>query len=108
MKKLVLILIANIALADFEAFFEANKKSVNLSEFKNPFFDEGVSDESLKLQVILGDRAKINDKWVSKNDKIGGAKVLKITSNFVLLENDDGKVRLKLSRQNPKITIKAR
>lgn len=96
----------NLALADFAEFFKSNKR-LNLSEFKNPFFDENIGDESLKLQAILANRAKINDKWYQKNDQINNAKIIAINVNSVLLQKDGQKIRLKITPKNKKFTIKA-
>lgn len=106
LKRLILILLVlNVCFADFESFFE--NKGVNLTSFKNPFFDEISGDNTLKLQAIFDKKAKINDKWYQKDEFIDNAKILQISPNSVLLQKDGQRIRLKISDKNPKIKIKS-
>ena len=78
---------------------------LTLETLGNPFVslssDLNLSDnntslniETFVLEATFEIKAKINGKWYTKNDDIGMYKLVKITHNSVLLQNDNDKKEL--------------
>ena len=110
-KKIVLIVLFCVSFLfaeiDFKVYFNSVQNH-NVLEFKNPFFYEELKrDDSLRLQAIFNDKAKINEQWYQKNDIINKAKILEISQKqgFVLFEKEGGRFYLYLKRVSHKIFI---
>ena len=111
MKKIFVFMLAFVSFLcaelDFNSYFTL-KQNLNVLDFKNPFFHEQTSaSNSLHLQAIFNDRAKINERWYQKDDTVGGAKIIEISQKqgFVLLEKEEDRFYLKLKRVSHKVFI---
>lgn len=104
-----------------EKFNLLSQKRVGLSDkeiisLRNPFspakdkvIEEEVAPDELigkELTAIIGDRVRINNEWYSLGDNMGSFKILSLIEDGVLLENQNGKLELKLKKGNKNVTIK--
>lgn len=82
------------------------QKSIEIKNMKNPFYDEDIKTQSrFKLQALINEKAKINDKWYKTNEILEGNYLLEIHKDFVLLENEQEYLYLKIKRGSHKILI---
>ena len=103
-------------------FSNLNKPRVGLSDSQiaslpDPFYPReagsGVEpvvkkDVTLGYQLlgVMGNKAKLNDKWYGLGDYVGSYKIVQITNNSVIVANDeDNKIELKLKQGNKNVTI---
>lgn len=103
-----------------ERFNMLSQKRVGLSDqqiisLHNPFSPaknevvKNISPDELigkELTAIIGDRVRINNEWYTLGDNIGSFKILSLSGDGVLLENESGKLELKLNKGNKNVTIK--
>jgi len=61
---------------------------------KNIFFTKHRKRREFVLSAILNDKAKINGKWYTLNDKIGRFKLARIGENFIVLRDKNNNLRL--------------
>lgn len=52
--------------------------------------------EEYKLTAIVSDFVMINDKWIKKGERIDDLKLVKVSKNFIILQNHKNKFKLEL------------
>ncbi|OPA72154.1 hypothetical protein BB381_00960 [Campylobacter pinnipediorum subsp. caledonicus] len=57
------------------------------------------------LKAIMSNRAKINDRWYKIGDSIENAIITNISSESVVISNQNEKQTLKIARENPNVQI---
>ena len=110
--------------AKYDAIFDdLSKPRVGLSDeqiasLQDPFYPKEANapreanqqvDLGYQLVGIMGDKVKLNDKWYGLGEYVGSYKIVQITGNSVIINNDDeNKVELTLKQgsQNVIITYK--
>lgn len=112
---------------ELDKLFDAiNKKRYGLSRekidaTKNPFLIQKAQKKPEKsdknsttsvmivytLHAIMNNKANINGKWYSINEKINDYKLKKIDSDSVIMDNVGNELKLTLEKGNENVTIKA-
>ncbi len=80
----------------YNPFF--TKKEEKKLEKKDITTKKNIKKQKLKLITIFNDKAFINDRWLSKNDKIYGYIVKKILNDSVILRGKNRNLTLKFEK----------
>ena len=64
-----------------------------------------MSKEPLTLQIVLNSSALVNGTWLKEGDQFRGYKLTQISSNNIVLERKNKKIKLFIAQQNDNINI---
>ena len=85
---------------DLNKFYIKKLQKQIIKEIKPKIQTNNEKPIEYKISGIISDYAFINDTWVKKDEKIDDFKLTKIERNYIVLENENRKIKLELENEN--------
>jgi hypothetical protein len=85
---------------DLNKFYIKKQEKQIIKEIKAKIHTNNEKPIEYKISGIISDYAFINDTWVKKDEKIDDFKLTKIQRNYIVLENENRKIKLELENEN--------